>query len=313
VSAKNRLYFAILIALLSLTACRAPSYNANNPPTPPEQRLLLLDTAHAGKRLVAVGEAGHIVYSDDDGNVWKRAKSPAHALLTAVYFVDDQHGWAVGHDMEILATTDGGLTWNQQFSAPKESRPLLDIWFKDTRQGYAVGAYGALLTTSDGGSTWLAQPQTDDDDHHLYTILGLKDGTLLLAGESGTLRRSGDQGKTWQKLTSPYAGSYFGLLQTPDGSLLLFGLRGHILRSSDQGDHWDEIASPSHASLMGGSVLSNGHIVLVGAAGTVLESADAGKTFTSHPGGGFLAWSSAIDGAHGLLLAGEAGIKHVEE
>ena len=305
-------HFAILVILLALTACRAPSFDANVPGVPPEQRLLLLDTTHAGSRLIAVGEAGHIVYSDDAGSHWKRAQSPAHALLTAVYFVDDQHGWAVGHDMLILATTDGGLNWKQQFSAPNESRPLLDVWFRNAQQGYAVGAYGALLSTVDGGTTWLAQHQTEDD-HHLYSILGLKDGTLLVAGETGALRRSKDQGKTWQPLTTPYAGSFFGMLQVPDGSLLLFGLRGHILRSPDQGEHWEEIASPTGASLMGGNVLGNGNIVLAGAAGAVLESSDAGHTFVTRPGGGYLAWASAIDGPHGLLLAGEAVITLVKE
>ena len=298
--------------LLALTACRAPSFDANVPGVPPEQRLLLLDTAHAGSRLVAVGEAGHIVYSDDDGKHWKRAQSPAHALLTAVYFVDDQHGWAVGHDMLILATNDGGLNWKQQFFAPKESRPLLDVWFKDLHQGYAIGAYGAMLVTNDGGATWQAQHQTADD-HHLYSILGLTDGTLLLAGETGTLRRSSDQGKTWKTMTTPYPGSFFGMLQVPDGSLLLFGMRGHILRSSDQGEHWEEIASPTKASLMGGTVLNNGHIVLAGAAGAVLESADAGRTFVTRHGGGYLAWASAIDSAQGLLLVGEAGVMQVKD
>lgn len=298
--------------LLVATACRAPSLDASAPGAPPEQRLLLLDIAHAGARLVAVGEAGRIVLSDDGGDRWQLAQSPARALLTAVYFVDGQHGWAVGHDMLILATEDGGLHWKQQFSAPQENRPLLDVWFKDARQGYAVGAYGAMLTSTDGGATWQAQQQTRDD-HHLYAILGLTDGTLLLAGEAGTLRRSQDQGRSWQAVTTPYPGSFFGMLQAPDGGLLLFGMRGHILRSSDRGVHWAEIASPTQSSLMGGAVLGNGHIVLAGAAGAVVESTDGGRTFAMRPDGGHLAWASAIDSPRGLLLAGETGVTLVKE
>lgn len=298
--------------MLALPACRAARVDTHAPDAAPEQRLLLLDTAHAGARLVAVGEAGRIVYSDDAGSHWQRAQTPTTALLTAVYFVDAQHGWAVGHDMLILATHDGGQHWQQQFSAPQESRPLLDVWFKNPKQGYAVGAYGAMLITHDGGASWQAQHQTEDD-HHLYAIQGCTDGSLLLAGEAGTLRRSEDAGKTWQAVPTPYAGSYFGIIQLPNDGLLLFGLRGHILRSSDQGKHWDEVASPTQVSLMGGTRLKNGHIVLTGAAGTVLESADAGRTFTTRPGGGFLAWSSVIESAHGLWLAGEAGISPLKE
>jgi len=89
------------------------------------QRLLLADATRAGNRIVAVGDRGYIVLTDDNGATWRRARAPATALLTAVTFLDTKSGWAVGHDSVILATADGGETWAQQFSAPSEQRPLL--------------------------------------------------------------------------------------------------------------------------------------------------------------------------------------------
>ena len=60
---------------------------------------LLLDLAFAGQRMVAVGERGHVMLSDDQGATWRQAKSvPTRVLLTAVFFVDSEYGWAVGHD-----------------------------------------------------------------------------------------------------------------------------------------------------------------------------------------------------------------------
>jgi len=47
---------------------------------------LLLDVAHAGARLVAVGDRGHILYSDDDGASWAQAKVPTRQMLTSVFF-----------------------------------------------------------------------------------------------------------------------------------------------------------------------------------------------------------------------------------
>jgi photosystem II stability/assembly factor-like uncharacterized protein len=114
---------------------------------------LILDVVHAGTRLVAVGDRGHILYSDDQGKTWTQAKVPTRQLLTAVFFVDDKHGWAVGHDAQILASADGGATWSKQFEDLKREAPLLDVWFKDVNHGLAVGAYGALMETTDGGST----------------------------------------------------------------------------------------------------------------------------------------------------------------
>lgn len=45
----------------------------------------MIDVVHAGKRLVAVGDRGHILYSDDQGNTWTQAKVPTRQLLTAVF------------------------------------------------------------------------------------------------------------------------------------------------------------------------------------------------------------------------------------
>ncbi len=60
----------------------------------------------------------------------------------------------MGHDATILATQDGGLSWQQQFSSPELARPLLDVWFADSQNGIAVGAYGLFLRTTDGGQSW---------------------------------------------------------------------------------------------------------------------------------------------------------------
>ncbi|WP_295719731.1 YCF48-related protein, partial [uncultured Halovibrio sp.] len=78
---------------------------------------LLLDVEYAGERLVAVGERGHIVYSDNGGESWTQAEVPVSTTLTGVDFPEGntEEGWAVGHSGVILHTSDGGETWNNQF------------------------------------------------------------------------------------------------------------------------------------------------------------------------------------------------------
>src|ERR1700682_6601050 len=66
------------------------------------QRLLLVDAERLGNRIVAVGDRGYIVLSDDGGTSWKRAKSPPAPLLTALDFLDAQAGLAVGHHPALL-------------------------------------------------------------------------------------------------------------------------------------------------------------------------------------------------------------------
>ncbi|HIQ53146.1 MAG TPA: hypothetical protein EYH51_07785, partial [Pseudomonas pachastrellae] len=92
--------------------------------SPLASHTLLIDAAVVGDRLVAVGSRGHIVYSDDQGKSWSQAEVPVRQLLTAVYFVDDKRGWAVGHDSLILNTTDGGATWAMQYRDPELDQPV---------------------------------------------------------------------------------------------------------------------------------------------------------------------------------------------
>ena len=278
---------------------------------------LLLDIAHAGKRLVAVGDRGHILFSEDAGRNWVQARVPSRQLLTAVYFVDDKHGWAVGHDAQILASDDGGANWELQHEDLEREAPLLDIWFRDTSTGYAVGAYGALLETSDGGKTWndVSDRLDNEDGYHLNGITAVKDAGLFVVGEAGSMFRSADWGQTWEKVQGPYEGTLFGALGTASANTLLaYGLRGNLFRSTDFGKSWQQIkllseSGPLEFGLANGSLLKDGTLVIVGHGGSVLTSKDAGRAFTVVNRADRASLAGATDDAAGnLVLVGQGGV-----
>jgi len=272
------------------------------------ERLLLIDAARAGSRVVAVGDQGYIVLSDDGGATWRRAAGPDAPLLTAIVFADEKHGWAVGHDMTILATADGGATWSRQLSAPSEKRPLLDVLFLDARHGIAVGAYGAYEETLDGGLTWTAR-KIIPEDRHFNAIVRVPGTTrLLIFGEEGTILASSNEGRDWTKVPSPYKGSLFGGVAAGGGSIVAFGLRGRILRSTDGGESWALVDDRTTATLMGGSVLADGSVAIAGGAGTVLVSRDGGRSFEPLPTRSARAFSTVIAGrANAAIVLGEGG------
>jgi photosystem II stability/assembly factor-like uncharacterized protein len=275
------------------------------------QRLLLTDAERVGQRIVAVGDRGYVIFSDDQGKTWKRAKSPAAPLLTAVDFVDDQSGLAVGHDSVILATRDRGETWTQVFSAAAEQRPLLDVLFMTAERAIAVGAYGAYYESADGGRSWTSR-KVIADDKHLNAILEVGEGGLVILGEAGTILVSGDAGKTWAPVPAPYKGSFFGGLVTNDGAVVAFGMRGRIFRSTDRGRSWKQVDNASAASLMGGDKLPDGALVVAGAAGTVLVSRDNGQSFVPLASGTTRTFAKALlGGPNEVLLMGEAGARTV--
>ncbi|WP_181298760.1 YCF48-related protein [Pseudomonas sp. Q2-TVG4-2] len=280
---------------------------------------LMLDVAHAGKRLVVVGDRGHILYSDDDGNTWVQAKVPTRQLLTAVYFVDDKHGWAVGHDALILATNDGGETWTRQYENREGEVPLLDVWFENPQHGFATGAYGVLLETTDG-QNWedVADRLDNEDGSHLNAIAEIKGSGLFVVGEMGGMFRSADMGETWERVESPYQGSFFGVVGGSDpGVVVAFGLRGNLFRSTDFGDSWQPIellddGDALETGLADGNLLPDGRIVVVGHGGTVLSSDDKGRSFKLFSRPDRRSLSGVVTNQDGnLVLVGQSGVRVV--
>jgi len=289
---------------------------------------LLLDLAFAGDRIVAVGERGHVLLSDDKGVTWRQAKSvPTRAMLTAVYFVDAEYGWAVGHDETIINTADGGETWTLSHFAPEAQQPLLDLWFANRVSGIAVGAYGAYFTTNDGGRHWSsakfsAPPTTaatavtaaDEEpppDYHLNRIVGVGN-RLYVAAEGGKLYRSDDRGASWRMLPSPYEGSFFGLVPIRGEGLLAFGLRGHLYRSADAGETWHQLESHTTAMLTDGIAVNDLRVVIAGLSGVLLVSADAGETFKLTQQDDRKGMSALLPGPAGMVVvAGEGGVRTI--
>lgn len=279
---------------------------------------VLMAVTRADRRLVAVGELGIILLSDDNGTTWRQAAAPVSVALTNVRFASAKLGWAVGHSGVVLHSSDGGETWVKQFdgkqaaqieleAARAEARqddpvaqkrlkeaealvgdgadkPLLDVCFTDANNGIVVGAYGLIFATRDGGKTWRSLKGRIDNPKgkHLYSLYAEAVG-LYVAGEQGVLYRSTDAGQHFTAVKTPYAGTYFGALVAPTGELIAYGLRGNAYRSADGGGTWQKIDLGLPVTLTAGTRLSDGSLVLTDETGRVLQSRDAGATFKTLP------------------------------
>lgn len=279
-------------ALLALAAAMGSTAHADGAPATPPQLMpavrspaaahaMMLGATRAGNRIVAVGEHGVVLLSDDNGQHFRQAaRVPVRALLTGVSFADARHGWAVGHAGVILHTADGGETWQLQRSDPGADQPLFSVLFRDADHGFAVGLWSLLLETADGGKTWRKHdlppaPGSQHADRNLFRLFAAPDGAIFIAAEQGLVLRSTDQGKSWRYLETGYKGSLWAGAAQPDGTLVVAGMRGTVYSSRDRGESWVPVRSGTHSALTD-LVAVPGGLAAVGTEGASIRGSAAG-------------------------------------
>ena len=94
---------------------------------------------------------------------WTKQPAGTMAWLHSVFFLDENRGWVVGSKGTLLATLDGGKTWQAK---PASTDVLRDIYFTDDQNGWLVcekNIYDLkekdeprtyLMQTTDGGENW---------------------------------------------------------------------------------------------------------------------------------------------------------------
>lgn len=240
----------------------------------------VIAAARAGQRIVAVGDYGIVILSDD-GKAFRQAKQvPTRSVLTSVFFLDEKRGWAAGHDGTVITSNDGGDTWQLLREEPGKERVLLSVWFENAQRGLVVGQFGLALETEDGGKTWNERRLVEGEagEKHFMQIFG-GGGLLFIAAESGTLLRSEDGGRDWKAVQTANKGSFWTGLVLADGAIVAAGMRGHIYRSEDRGARWMEMPSGTQQSITAITQRPDGSLRLIGNAGTDLVSTDDGRTY----------------------------------
>ncbi|GAA3948751.1 WD40/YVTN/BNR-like repeat-containing protein [Allohahella marinimesophila] len=265
---------------------------------------LLIDVSSAGDRLVAVGQRGHIIYSDDGGKTWEQADVPVNVLLTAVHFPDAENGWAVGHSGIILHSSDSGRTWTKQFDGDDanelvitESKSIIE----ELEAALAAQEDGADADASaeDAGSMSELEIQLEDAQYNLEDAqedakLGPTKPLLdvwfqnsqrgFAVGSYGFFFKTEDGGETWQN----YSGNIDNLdrfhlnaiNQVAGGTIYIAGEGGIVFRSVDAGDTWQTMESPYDGSFFAVTGTGNvNEVLLLGLRGNMFLSTDNGESW----------------------------------
>lgn len=294
--------------------------------SPLAPRAMLLGAARAGDRLVAVGERGIVVVSDDGGHQWRQVKVPVQSTLTAVTFPTATQGWAVGHDGVILHTEDAGSTWRRQLDGHRINELVLQA-ARARVQAAAEALPGASGTARAPLGAAQKEAQSSLDDAEAGARFGPTRPLLgtwfrdvhegYATGAYGVLLQTRDGGVTWallsHRLDNP-DGLHLNALAGLDGGCVgLAGERGQVFISCDQGLSWRRRDTGYQGQLYGLLSGSDSSVLAFGFGGHLFRMAADG-TWRTQPSGSrksLVAGARTRDGVllldqSGLLLAGTA-------
>ncbi len=283
---------------------------------------LLTDADRAGDRIVAAGERGHIIYSDNGGDSWAQSEVPVSVTLTGVDFGTETHGWAVGHSGVVLHSSDAGETWELQLTGIKAA----ELAIATLQEQIATMEEQIAQAPEDevADLEWaledlqfaLENLQSDQNVGPVNPLLDVwfeNQNHGFVVGAYGMFLRTTDGGKTWEdmspKLDNPRNFHLNGITSITGGALVVVGEAGMIFVSVDGGDTWERRESPYEGSLFGAIGTGNvNEILTFGLRGNTFKSTDLGKSWTVVPNeGGTTLNDGKVSDDGRITLVGNSG------
>ena len=230
---------------------------------------------------------------------WNRQQATTLAWLHAVFFLDQNSGWAAGSKGTLLRTLDGGQTWQSRSASTNDQ--VRDIFFIDEQNGWLVcevniyelktkeepRAY--LMRTTDGGDNWKrVEVKGFDIDSILVRVVFSRGGRGWAFGEAGAIYTTRDAGETWSRLSSPTRHLLLGGVFVDDDRGWIVGAGATIIQTSDGGDTWYQSRLPQvdkTVRFTSASFIDNRLGWAVGSGGSVYQTTNGGRTWQQQRSG----------------------------
>ena len=192
---------------------------------------------------------------------WYQQNSGTTKNIKALYFIDENNGWAVGDSGLIIHTTNGGQNWVVQTSISTAS--LNDICFIDSEVGLIAGgnldvpdADGAFIQTWNGGIDWIAMEGLEGVELRSLSFINSGSGWIVGSfitpfGRLGIICTYGVNGYFYFRIdTISPDYNYTDVCYTDEDHVVIIGDRtglGYgfgdtkILRTTDGGNFWTSL------------------------------------------------------------------------
>jgi photosystem II stability/assembly factor-like uncharacterized protein len=195
--------------------------------------------------LVAVGDFGLILRSDNSGELWQELDiGGLDQDLNDIYFINQNLGWICGNSSTVLFTNDGGVLW-QKRDVPIESTRFEGVWGDADGYVYACGSPGVIVRSTDFGATWYSS--NTGTTSYLWDIAFSTGRSLGIAvGSDATILKSVDQGISWHIIQAPDKNiRYYSVFIDSKGNPWIGGDNGSLFYSDDGASSWKKVNLPT--------------------------------------------------------------------
>jgi photosystem II stability/assembly factor-like uncharacterized protein len=189
--------------------------------------------------------------------------------LLDVHFQDENNGFIVGAFNQIIATRDGGVSWQPLFE---------QVDNPDSLHFYAVAGAGKdVYLAGEQGTVWRLDPASGRfrmvATPYNGTFFGLvaSPSSVIAFGMRGSVYRSSDQGASWQRIEIQGHAGIVGGARLADGRIVLVSVAGQVLQSRDDGKTFAVVqVAPAMRSYFGLAAVDGDKLALVGKRGIVV-------------------------------------------
>jgi photosystem II stability/assembly factor-like uncharacterized protein len=230
--------------------------------------------------VIAVGEQGTLLRSQNAGESWSQLPFPNNGPLYAAHFMDEEKGF-VGGEAGLFRSNAPNLSWSP-VPLPAE-RQIWDIHFVDDLRGFCVGSEGAIFKTTDGGETWALKPSGTEQNLARIQFPTPQVGYITPKGYSWAILKTTDGGETWNTLPiQPIEGlsNLDALYFTDENTGYLGGwYLSAFMKTENGGQTWSDMSENQTEQVYSIDFVNESIGYAVGWNGMLRRTADAGATW----------------------------------
>lgn len=315
-----------LLLASALSHAEADALEESAVKSPLASHSVMLDIEQHQGLIVAVGERGHILRSIDNAQSWQQAEVPVRVTLTSSYFVNENSGWAVGHDGVVLRSRDGGITWQKILDGHQANQLMYQLAKQQVIEHRAAidKATGVERETLEAQ---LEELQYGEDDALKFIEEGagrpfldlwfINEKEGFVVGALGLFLKTIDGGNNWIPWSNHIENAdlfHLNTISKVGQQLFITGEAGALFVSDDLGENWEKLLSPYEGSFFGVVGKENRFLIAYGLRGNAFISHNLGNSWEKivTQTDASLFGSALLDNGNAIIVGGNGVILQVD-